>query len=290
MIMVLQLLVNGIALGCIYGLVALGIALIWNAARTLNFAQGDILMLGAYLGYTALALLRLPYWLGFILVAVLTILFGILFQRVAYYPLRNRPFILVVVSTIGISIFLRNAAQISWGNAPVYFPILFRGIVKLGPINLVPQNLFIIIVMVLVMSALYSLFYRTKLGKMLRATAQDQEAAHLMGIEVQWMIALTFALSSLLAGVAGVLLGPIFFLEPYMGGIVTMRAFIASVVGGFGSIPGAVIGGIIVGLVELFSAAYISSMYKDVFVFGLCVLFIVFRPSGLFGESVGEKA
>lgn len=290
MIMFLQLLVNGVALGCIYGLVALGTALIWSAVRTLNFAQGDILMLGAYLGYTALVIWGLPFWLGFLFLFAGSLLFGILFQRIAYYPLRHRPFILVVVSTIGVSILLRNMAQNIWGNAPVYFPNMFKGVIRLGSITIVPQNAFIIGVMIMTMGALYYLLNRTKLGKMLRATAQDQEAASLMGIRVQVMIAITFAISSLLAGGAGGLLGPIFFLEPYMGGMVTMRAFIACVIGGFGSIPGAVIGGIIVGITEIFSAAYISSMYKDVFVFGLCVLFIVFRPQGIFGETVGEKA
>ena len=279
-----------VALGCIYGLVALGVAMIWSAVRTLNFAQADIMMLGAYLAYTALTILGVPFWLAFLFMTVCILAFGVIFQRVAYYPLRDRPFILVVVSTIGVSIFLRNMAQNIWGNAPVFFPQMFTGVVRIGRVALMPQNIFIILVMTILMISLYLLLNKTKLGKMLRATSQDQEAAQLMGIKTQTMIATTFAISSFLAGAAGLLIGPIFFVEPYMGATISTRAFIATVIGGFGSIPGAVVGGIIVGIIEVFSAAFISSTYKDVIVFSVCVLFLIFRPTGIFGETVGEKA
>lgn len=290
MSMFIQLSVNGIAMGCIYGLVALGAAVIWSSVRALNFAQGDILMVGAYLGYTAMVLLDMPFWLSFVAMLISSIILGLVFQRVAYYPLRNKPFILVVVSTIGVSILLKNAAQNIWGNAPLSSPKLFKGMIEVAGIYIVPQHVFVIVMMLICMCLLYALLNLTKLGKMMRATANDQEAASLMGIKVDRMIAITFALSSCLAGIAGVLLGPIFYLEPYMGGMVTMRAFFATVIGGFGSIPGAVIGGIIVGLTQVLAAAYVSSMYKDVIVFGLCVLFLILRPQGIFGETVGEKA
>jgi len=281
---------NGLAMGAIYALVALGIVVIANAVNVVNFAQGENVMLGAYVAATLTLTLHLPLLSSYLIAIIILGLYGYVFQRVAYFPLRKKPFITVVVSTIGVSLFLKNIARIIWGPQPIYFSGLFgEHTIQVANIFVDPQNLLIIGVTTCLVIFQYYFFAKTPLGRQMQATAQDQEAASLMGIKVSRMIALTFIYSSMLAAAAGVLLAPIFFVSADMGGSLGLKAFAASIIGGFGSVPGAIIGGLFLGVLEIFGAAYISSVYKDVFAFVILILILVFMPRGLFGEKISTK-
>jgi branched-chain amino acid transport system permease protein len=286
----MQLVINGLAMGCIYALVALGFLLIYQAVGALNFAQGELVMLGGFLGISLAVGLKLPLLVAFLLTIALMALVGWLFQRVAYYPLRDKPFVAVIISTVGVGIALRNGALLLWGPNPLSFPSL----VSTEPLRLagnmiLPQHLFIIAVTLVLLVAQYLFFTRTALGHQLQATAQDAEMARLMGIPVSRMIAATFMLSAAMASVAGLLLAPVFFVTTDMGGMVMLKAFVASIIGGFGSIPGAIIGALFVGVMETFVAAYLSSAYKDAFAFLILILVLFVWPRGLFGEKISEK-
>jgi branched-chain amino acid transport system permease protein len=286
----IQLLLNGLAMGAIYALVALGFVVIVNAVNVVNFAQGENVMLGAYVAAWLTLTLHLPLLSAYIISVALLAVYGYVFQKAAYYPLRKKPFITVVVSTIGVSLFLKNIARIIWGPQPIYFPGLFgEKTVKLGGIFVNPQNLLILAVTAGLVIFQYLFFSKTTLGRKMQATAQDQEAASLMGVKVSRMITLTFIYSSALAAAAGVMLAPIFFVSADMGGSLGLKAFSASIIGGFGSAPGAIIGGLFLGVLEIFGATYISSLYKDVFAFVVLILILVFMPRGVFGEKISTK-
>lgn len=286
----IQLLINGLAMGSIYALVALGVVVIANAVNVVNFAQGENVMLGAYVAATLTLTLHLPVLSAYIISIMLLAIYGYAFQKVAYYPLRKKPFITVVVATIGVSMFLKNAARIIWGPQPLYFPGPFgESTVKIGGLAINPQFLLIIGVTLVLVVFNYFFFAKTSLGRKMQATAQDQEAATLMGIKVSRMIALTFIYSSMLAAAAGVLLAPIFYVSADMGGNLGLKAFAASIIGGFGSVPGAILGGLFLGVLEIFAAAYVSSLYKDAFAFIVLILILAFLPRGLFGEKISTK-
>jgi branched-chain amino acid transport system permease protein len=285
-----QLVINGLAMGCIYALVALGFLLIYQAVGALNFAQGELVMLGGFLGISLALGLKLPLPVAFLVTILLMAAIGWLFQRVAYYPLRNRPFAAVIISTVGVGIALRNGAQLIWGPNPLSFPGLFgTEPIRVAGTTVLPQHLFIIVVTLLLLVAQYWFFTRTALGRQLQATAQDAEMARLMGIPVGRMIAATFMLSAAMAGIAGLLLAPVFFVTTDMGGMVMLKAFVASIIGGFGSIPGAIVGALFLGVMETFVAAYVSSAYKDAFAFLILILVLFVAPRGLFGEKISEK-
>ncbi|MDR3589777.1 MAG: branched-chain amino acid ABC transporter permease [Negativicutes bacterium] len=285
-----QLLLNGLAMGAIYALVALGIVVIANAVNVVNFAQGENVMLGAYVAAMLTLTFHLPLLSSYLVSIVLLALYGYVFQKVAYFPLRKKPAITVIVSTIGVSMFLKNIARIIWGPQPIFFPGLFgENTIQLGSIFVDPQNLLIIGVTTGLVVFQYYFFGKTPLGRQMQATAQDQEAAALMGIKVSRMIAWTFIYSSTLAAAAGVLLAPIFFVSADMGGSLGLKAFAASIIGGFGSVPGAIIGGLFLGVLEIFGAAYVSSLYKDAFAFIVLILILAFMPRGLFGEKISTK-
>ena len=286
----IQLILNGLAMGSIYALVALGIVVIANAVNVVNFAQGENVMLGAYVAATLTLALHLPILPSYIISVVLLAFYGYVFQKIAYYPLRKKPVITVIVSTIGVSMFLKNIARIIWGPQPMFFPGLFgEKTIQIGNIFVDPQNLLIIGVTTCLVIFQYFFFAKTPLGRQMQATAQDQEAASLMGIKVSRMIALTFIYSSMLAAAAGVLLAPIFFVSADMGGNLGLKAFAASIIGGFGSVPGAIIGGLFLGVFEILCAAFVSSLYKDAFAFVVLILILAFMPRGLFGEKISTK-
>jgi branched-chain amino acid transport system permease protein len=286
----IQLLLNGLAMGAIYALVALGFVVIVNAVNVVNFAQGENVMLGAYVAAWLTLTLHLPLLSAYIISVALLAVYGYVFQKAAYYPLRKKPFITVVVSTIGVSLFLKNIARIIWGPQPIYFPGLFGDkTVKVGGVFVNPQNLLILAVTACLVIFQCLFFSKTTLGRKMQATAQDQEAASLMGVKVSRMITLTFIYSSALAAAAGVMLAPIFFVSADMGGSLGLKAFSASIIGGFGSAPGAIIGGLFLGVLEIFGATYISSLYKDVFAFVVLILILVFMPRGVFGEKISTK-
>lgn len=288
--MFLQLTISGLAMGSIYALVALGFALIYKALNVVNFAQGDFVMIGAYVFLTFADRLHFPYLLSILIACAIMTVFAYVFQRIAYTPLQNRHFLTIIVSTVGISIALRNAAQVIWSPEPTAVtPALKTQYLTLGSVHVDSQNVVIIVSTLVLVVLLYLFLEKTRTGRQMRATAQNRTAAYLMGIRVNRMTSLTFVLSTILATFGGILLAPVFFATPTMGATVGLKAFAATVVGGFGSVPGAIIGGLFLGLVEIYGAAYISSMYRDAFGFIVLILVLIIRPQGLFGEAVSEK-
>lgn len=290
MTLVLQLLFTGIGIGAVYALVALGFVLIFRTTNVVNFAQGEFSMVAAYLMVVAVEMGQ-PYW-----AAVLTALFGMgllgmLFNLGIYYPLRHRTYLPVIISTIGASTLLSNSVLALYGPSPQVLPGWFDtpGI-QLGGVYLDSQYILIIGVTAMLMIFNFWFFERTLLGKKLQATSQDKEMASLLGISVSGMIMITFIYSAILGGLAGVLVAPILFVSIQMGSVIALKAFAATIIGGFGDIAGAIIGGIALGVIETFGAAYISVPYKDGFAFLVLVAFLIVRPQGIFGERVAEKA
>jgi branched-chain amino acid transport system permease protein len=256
-----------------------------------NFAQGDFAMLGAYAMVTMFASLHLPYWLAMLLSLVIMAAFGILFNYGVYYPLRNRSFLPVLISTLGASIFMQNTVLAVYGPQPQPLDkvINAQGL-QIGGVFLDSQYLVILAVTVAAVAFQYFFFEHTLIGKKLQATSQDKDMARLLGIPVAWMIALTFIYSAVLGGLAGILVAPVLFVSIGMGSIIALKAFSATIIGGFGDVTGAIVGGLLLGVVESFAAAYISVPYKDAFAFLLLFIFLLFRPQGIFGEKVSEKA
>jgi branched-chain amino acid transport system permease protein len=287
----LQLLFTGLGVGSIYALVALGFVLIYRATNVVNFAQGDFAMLGAFSMVVLCVDLQLPYWLGILITLGVMLVFGALFNFAVYYPLRNRGFQPVIISTIGASILLENGVLAAYGPRPQTLPgfFSFQGF-SVGSIFFDSQYLLVLGVTVIMVTLQYFLSERTLLGKKMQATSQDKEMASLLGIPVALMIMLTFMYSSALGALAGILVAPILFVSVGMGSSIALKAFAASIIGGFGNVTGAIVGGLALGVVETFGAAYISVPYKDAFAFIVLVVFLLFRPQGLFGEKVAEKA
>lgn len=287
----LQLLFTGLGVGSIYALVALGFVLIFRATNVVNFAQGDFAMLGAFSMVVLAIDLGLPYWLSILLTLAAMIAFGALFNLGVYYPLRHRSFLPVIISTIGASILLENGVLAAYGPRPQTLPGLFasQGF-SIGPVFFDSQYLLILGVTVVMVGLQYLFFERTLIGKKMQATSQDKEMSSLLGIPVALMIMLTFVYSAVLGGLAGILVAPILFVSVGMGSSIALKAFAASIIGGFGDVTGAIVGGLALGVVETFGAAYISVPYKDAFAFLVLFVFLLFRPQGIFGERVSEKA
>lgn len=301
-----QQLISGLAYGCIYGLVALGYNFIWNAVGIVNLAQGDFVMVGAYLyaasfipAFVKVSWLQgIPapwaFWIALGLTGVAMALVGIVAQRIVYYPLKDAHPRTILLSTVALSIFLKNFAIVAWGTYPIPTAGLFGQkwlrfhLFSLGSVTVLYQYLFIFAFTGVLLLLQWLFFNRTTLGKMMRAVAQDRLAASLMGINTPGVIAMTFAYASILAGIAGVLLAPIFLVSQAMSNM-GLKAYTASIVGGFGNLFGAVVGGLVVGVVEVLSASYISSIYKDALVFLVLILFLLLRPQGLFGKKVIES-
>ena len=289
-----QLAFTGLAIGGVYALIALGIVLIYRATNVVNFAQGEFCMLGAY----ALVFLwqgaGLDYFLAGAVALVLMAVLGLLFALGLYYPLRNRSFLPVIIATIGASIMFQNGALAVFGPSPEKVrPVIEAGPtggVTLGGVFFDYQYVVILGVTLVLVVTQYAFFEYTLLGKKMQATSQDKEMASLLGIPVALMIMLTFIYSSALGGLAGILVAPILFVSVGMGSSIALKAFAASIIGGFGDVTGAIVGGLALGVVETFGSAYISVPYKDAFAFIVLVVFLLFRPQGLFGEKVAEKA
>jgi len=288
---VLQLLFTGLGIGAVYALVALGFVLIFRATNVVNFAQGEFSMVAAYLMVVFAVDLHWPYGWAFLASLTGMALLGAIFNLGVYYPLRNRTFLPVIIATIGASIFLANTVLALYGPQPQVLSGWFEtpGI-QVGPVYLDSQYLLIMGVTLVLVGFNFWFFEHTMLGKKLQATSQDKEMAALLGIPVATMIMLTFVYSALLGGVAGILVAPILFVSIQMGSTIALKAFAATIIGGFGDVTGAIIGGLSLGIIETFGAAYISVPYKDAFAFLVLVAFLVFRPQGIFGERVAEKA
>ena len=286
----LQLLFTGIGVGSIYALVALGFALIYRATNVVNFAQGDFAMLGAFAMVVMAIDLELPYWLSIVITLVLLLGFGALFNLGVYYPLRHRSFLPVIISTIGASILLENGVLAAYGPRPQSLDSIFAvpGF-SIGDVFFDTQYIVILVVTLVMVALQYVFFEHTLLGKKMQATSQDKEMASLLGIPVMLMIMITFMYSAMLGGLAGILVAPILFVTVSMGSSIALKAFAASIIGGFGDVTGAIVGGLALGVIETFGAAYISVPYKDAFAFLVLFVFLLVRPARHFRRThLGE--
>ena len=288
---IVQLVINGIALGAAYALVALGFVLVLNATSAVNFAQGDMVMAG---GFVAVALAeRLP-WPGILLLPLvlgLMALLGLVFSLLAYFPLKDRPPVSVFISTIAVGIILQNTANAVFGGEPRAAPPLFAGgHFRVGSLIVGKQALAIILVAALLILGQHLLFARTQLGRRLRATAQDPQMAQAVGIPVNRMIALTFALASALAGAAGLLLAHQYFVTPTHGTDLIVTAYIAVVIGGWGRVWGAVAGAMLIALFDVIVGAYVSYTAATALLYSALLGILFFRPQGLFGEAIQRRA
>lgn len=288
-----QLLIGGISIGALYALPALGITLIWNAAGVFNFANGDFVMMSSFLTYTLVAALRVPFIAALPITMVFMYFFGIITEKVIVSTLRkqNSVGLKSLVCFIALSLFLRNLSRFIWGTTPrtIENPFGKDPIELLGGIYIMPHTLWIIGITLVLMLILVLLFKRTKLGIAMRATTQNRTVASLMGVNTNWIIGFVFGLSSVVAGVAGALSSSVFFTTLDMGIMFGTKAFAANVIGGFGSPAGAVVGGLLIGVLETFGASLISSQHKDLFTFSLLLLFLLFKPKGIFKLEVAEK-
>lgn len=284
-------LINGISLGSVYAIIALGYTMVYGIAKMLNFAHGDVIMVGGYMAYCASAYMGLPAIPSILFSMLVCTLLGIVIERLAYKPLRSATSLAVLITAIGVSYFLQNAALLVWSSTPVFFPKLIDlPSIKIGHITISAASIITIITCVVIMIALSLFTNKTKMGKAMRAVSEDKGAAQLMGINVNATISLTFAIGSGLAAVAGVLMlstSPL--LMPTTGSMPGIKAFTAAVFGGIGSIPGAMLGGILLGVIETFSKAYISTALSDAIVFGVLIVVLLVKPTGLLGKKVSEK-
>lgn len=290
-----QLVFAGLAIGSVYVLVALGFVMIFRATNVVNFAQGEFSMLGAYFLVTLWQGLRLNYFAAIVLTLLIMACMGVVFEITVYYPLRNRTFLPVIIATIGASILFQNGALAVFGPSPekvrpVVETVNGVGGITVGGIFFDYQYLIILGAAVLLVGLQYLFFEYTLLGKKMQATSQDKDMARLLGIPVVYMIALTFIYSSLLGGLSGILVAPIFFVTHKMGATLGLKAFAATICGGFGDVRGAILGGLSLGVIESFGSAYISAIYKDAFAFLVLIVILLVRPQGIFGEKVSEKA
>jgi len=299
-----QELVNGVTTGALYALVALGFSMVYGVLKLLNFAHGDLYMVGAFVGYFVIqwfggpAALSIPVPLVllimFVLAALLVGFLGVAIERFAYRPLRNAPRIAPLITAIGISFFLENAALLLFGaQFRVYNTsefISFSSGIQIGSVSIDAVQIMVLLMGLVLMVGLRLLVTRTKLGKQMRAVASDREAAEMLGINVNLTIAATFFLGSALAGVAGVMAGLLFNQVTNMIGFVAgLKAFTAAVVGGIGSLPGAMLGGLLIGIAESFITGYVSSTYTNLLIFGLLIAVMLARPTGLFGRPQLRK-
>ncbi|MCL4424795.1 MAG: branched-chain amino acid ABC transporter permease [Firmicutes bacterium] len=283
---IVQVTVSGIAMGSIYALMALGFTIIFNALRLINFAQGDMFMLGAAFGLTFFVSYKMPFSLAFLLAGGAVALVGMAIERAVFRPLRKFPLLNLIIATIGISITIRALALVVWGSQALPFPQVFgEDPLYLGGLVLMPHYLWILGIAVATIVALHLFFQKTLLGKAMRACAQNRQAAALMGIDVYRMDSLAAAISAGLGGVGGILVAPVFFVQTEMGAMAGLKGFAAAVLGGFGSIPGAIAGGIALGLAENLSAAFVSSTYRDAVAFIILIGVLILRPTGIMGRK-----
>ena len=288
----LSYLISGISLGSIYAIIALGYTMVYGIAKMLNFAHGDVIMVGAYVCFFAMGNFNLPPAAGVVLAVVVCTVLGMVIERLAYKPLRAAPSLAVLITAIGVSYFLQNSAQLLWGAATKVFTPIVSGSLALVPGQLSISYVAILSVAccVVVMVGLTLFTGQTKMGKAMRACSEDKGAAQLMGIDVNATISMTFAIGSALAALAGVLMCSAYpVLSPTTGSLPGIKAFTAAVFGGIGSIPGALLGGVLLGVIETFANAYISTELSDAVVFAVLIVVLLVRPAGLMGKYVPEK-
>ena len=286
----LSYLINGISLGSVYAIIALGYTMVYGIAKMLNFAHGDVIMVGGYISFSVMSYLNLPGWVSVIISVVVCTILGIVIEGLAYKPLRTAGSLAVLITAIGVSYFLQNAALLIWGATPKVYRSLVSGTMKIGSLSISYISIITIITCLIVMVGLTLFTSKSKTGKAMRACSEDKGAAQLMGINVNRTISITFAIGSALAVIAGVLLCSAYpTLTPTTGAMPGIKAFTAAVFGGIGSIPGALIGGLLLGIIELFAKAYISTQLSNSIVFAVLIIVLLVRPAGLLGKNVQEK-
>ena len=282
--------INGLNIGSIYALIALGYTMVYGIAKLINFAHGDVIMVGAYISFISMKF-GLPWWLAVIISIVACAVLGVVMEKVAYKPLRNASRISLLITAIGISYLLQNLFQLIFGaNPQPYHAFITLPALNLGGISIQANYYITFSVSVLLMILLTLFVNKTTMGKAMRAVSEDEGAAKLMGINVDTTISLTFAIGCALAAIAGILYANCYpMINPTLGSLPGIKAFIAAVLGGIGSIPGAVIGAFILGMVEAMTKAYNSSQLTDTIVFAILILMLVFKPAGILGKNVKEK-
>ena len=286
----LSYLINGISLGSVYALIALGYTMVYGIAKMLNFAHGDIIMVGAFVAYFAISSYHLPVFVAVILSVVVCTVLGVLIEKLAYKPLRQASSLSVLITAIGVSYFLQNSAMLLWGTDTKIFPTVMSGSLNIGELSVPYLTLVTIAACMLIMVVLTLFINKTKTGRAMRACSEDKGAAALMGINVNRIISITFAIGSGLAAIAAVLLVAAYpSVYPTLGSMPGIKAFTAAVFGGIGSIPGAFLGGLLLGVVENLSRAYISTQLSDAIVFMVLIVVLLIKPTGLLGKKVNVK-
>jgi len=287
----LQLVISGIALGCIYGLIALGFVLIYKATETVSFAQGDLMMLGAFGGMVCMTVLGFPFWLSVLAAMTAMGLMGLLIERALIRPILGQPAFSIVMLTIGVGYVARGLITMlpGIGTDTHVLPVPYKdALLQLGGLIIPVEQLMVMIFTAVLCAALFALFRYTKLGIAMQASSQNQLAAYYMGIPVKRLNGLVWALAALMAAIAGLLLAPITFVHANMG-LIGLKAFPAAVVGGFTSLPGAIVGGMIIGVVESLAGFYLPEGFKDIAAYVVVLIMLMVKPNGLFGEQLRKK-
>ena len=286
-------LINGISLGSVYAIIALGYTMVYGIAKMLNFAHGDIIMVGAYISFCTATYLKFPPLVSILCAVIVCTVLGILIEGLAYKPLRKAGSLAVLITAIGVSFFLQNIALLIWGSAPKVFTSVapFESVSLFGgSLIITAESIITVASCIIIMIALTVFTKKSKMGKAMRAVSEDKDAAELMGISVNATISLTFAIGSALAAIAGVLLCSAYpTLVPTTGSMPGIKAFTAAVFGGIGSIPGAMLGGILLGIIEIFAKSYISTALSDAIVFAVLIVVLLVKPTGILGKRVMEK-
>lgn len=290
--MFLHLIISGLSNGSIYAITAVGLVLIYKASNILNFSHGEAFMLGGFMGYTVHIFLKLPFWMCFIFVLILSFLIGMINERIVYRPLIRAPIISLVLATVGFSFVLKGVARGIWGGKGEYipFPPVFGSHpISLGEIVFFPQHVIIILGSIIFFVIFGTFFKFTKLGKMMRATAENQRAASLVGIRIENIYSITWGIGTLMGAIAGLLSAPMTLLYPDIGNTLLMKAFAAAVLGGIDSILGAILGGFFMGIIENLAGGYISTSLLDLSPFIIIIIVLIVRPRGFLGSEIVRK-
>lgn len=288
----LSYLISGLSLGSVYALIALGYTMVYGIAKMLNFAHGDVIMVGGYVSFIVMNSLHMPNWLAVIAAVIVCTILGVVIEGLAYKPLRQAPSLAVLITAIGVSYFLQNAAQLIWGANPVSYTPVISGTLNIagGKLNISVSSIVTVLVCIVIMIVLQLFINKSKMGQAMRACSEDKGAAQLMGINVNKTISVTFAIGSALAAIAGVLLCSSYpTLMPTTGSMPGIKAFTAAVFGGIGSIPGAFVGGLLLGIIESLAKAYISTQLANSIVFAVLIIVLLVRPVGIMGKKISEK-